>query len=161
MVELLQVLEGLAYVGFIAGAIFAVLELRTMSKDRKTELVMRASEFMCTLEWEQAAAKFMKARFQTPEEAEEQVSLPVLLMVADYCEGIGTLAQRGFVPKDVVLDLLPVEYVWNKIKVWVKAPSDIDDPDRDKFGPTYPCFEWLAGEDRKRRLAQEQKAKAA
>ncbi len=153
-------LEGLAYVGFIAGAIFAVLELRTMSKDRKTELVMRVSEFMCTLEFEQAAAKFMKARFKTPEEAEEQVSLPVLMMIADYCEGIGNLAQRGLVPKDVVFDLFPIEYVWSKLKVWAKASSDIDDPDRDKYGTAYPSFEWLAGEDRKRRLAQEQKAKA-
>jgi len=159
VVDILQVLEGGAYVGFIFGAIFAVLELRTMSKDRKTELLMRTSEFCCTLEWEEAAAKFMKARFQTPEEAEEQVSLPVLMMIADYCEGIGTLAQRGLVPKDVVLDMLPIEYVWDKIKVWAQAPSDIDDPNRGKYGPTYPSFEWLASEDRKRRVAREQKVK--
>ena len=159
MVDILLVLEGAAYVGFIFGAIFAVLELRTMSKDRKTDLLMRASEFTCTLEWQGAAAKFMKARFQTPEEAEEQVSLPGLLIIADYCEGIATLARRGLVPKDVVIDIIPIEYCWDKIKVWARAPSDIDDPNRNRYGLAYPDFEWLAGEDRKRRVAREQKAK--
>jgi len=160
-VDFLQVLEGAAYVGFIFGAIFAVLELRTMSKDRKTELIMRTNEFMCTREWTEATAKFMKARFQTPEEAEKQCSLPILLMIADYCEGIGTLAQRGLVPKDVVIDILPIEYVWDKIKVWARAPADLDDPMREKYGSPYPSFEWLANEDRKRRLATEQKSKGS
>ena len=153
MVDILQVLEGLAYAGFIAGAIFAVVELRTISRDRKTELLMRSAEFGCTLEFETASAKLIKARFKTPEEAEEQLSLPVLLMLCDYCETIGTLAQRKLVPKNVALDIYPFEYIWDKVKVWADASSDIDDPERDKYGSTYPSFRWLAGEARKRRLA--------
>ena len=44
MVDLMHVLEGLAYVGFIAGAFFAVVELRTMSRDRKIESKLRETE---------------------------------------------------------------------------------------------------------------------
>jgi hypothetical protein len=160
VVDLLQVLEGAAYVGFIAGAIFAVIELRTLTKDRKTELLMRVTEFSGTLEFETAGAKFMRASFRTPEEAEEQCSLPVLMMIADFNENLGILAQRGLVSKDVVLDTFNFEYVWDKIKVWARPPlSEPARPNVDNYRPSYPAFEWLAGEYKKKRLAAEQKAK--
>ena len=57
MVDILQVLEGAAYVGFIAGAIFAVMELRTLSKDRKTELTMRMNEHWASKDFEEAFIK--------------------------------------------------------------------------------------------------------
>ena len=156
MVDASLVLNAIMAVSIAAGAFFAVLELRTMAKNRRTELLMRANEFCCSREWAEAAAKFIKARFQTPEEAEEQVTLPALIMIGDYCEGIATLAERGLVPKDVVTDMLPIEYTWDKIKVWARA---IDDPKRPKYGLVYPSFEWLANEARKTRLAADQKAK--
>ena len=40
VVDVLQVLEGLAHVGFIAGAIFAVLELRGISRERRANTVV-------------------------------------------------------------------------------------------------------------------------
>ncbi len=160
VVDILQVLEGATYAAFIVGAIVAVYELRTMTRDRKTEILMRATEFTSTLEFETAGAKFMRARFRTPEEAEEQCSVPVLMMIADYNENLGVLVQRGLVPKDVVMDILNFEYVWDKIKVWARAPlSESADPNVDNYRPSYPAFEWLAAEQKKRRVAVEQKEK--
>jgi len=151
VVEVLQVLEGLAYVGFIAGAIFAVIELRTMTKNRKTELLIRIAEFSCTPEFEEVGARFVKANFKTPEEAEEQLSLPSLMMLADYNDFLGTLAKNKLVPKDTILDTFDFEYAWEKIKVWTRPPN-AGDPNGERHGPSYPYFEWLAGEARERRL---------
>ncbi len=158
MVDILQVLEGAAYVGFIAGAIFAVLELRTMSRDRRTELSLRMTEYMCSREFEEATAIFMKAKFKTAQEAEEQCSLAVLLMVADYCESIGYMARKKLVPMDIILETIPIEYCWDKIKIWAHDDESAD-PARANYGAAYQSFEWLANEDRKRRQAEEQKAK--
>lgn len=40
MVDLIQVLEGAAYVGFILGAVFAVLELRGIGRERRVSIVV-------------------------------------------------------------------------------------------------------------------------
>jgi len=120
VVDLMQVLEGLAYVGFIAGAIFAVLELRGFRQDRSTELVMRMNEFMCSRDFAEMTARFMKARFKTAKEAEEQLSMADLLMAADYFEGVGYLAKRRLIPTKIIVDTLPSDYAWDKIKPWAE-----------------------------------------
>lgn len=151
VVDLLQVLEGLAYVGFIAGAMFAVIELRTMSRDRKTEIVLRTAEFWCTHEFEEASAKFVKAKFKTPGEAEEQITLPSLMMMADYFDLVGFMVKRNLVPKNLVLDIMPCDYVWDKMKPWALG-DDINDPRiREYTQASYRYFEWLAEEKRRRR----------
>jgi hypothetical protein len=151
MVDATFVMDAIVAVSIAAGAAFAVLELRSMSKDRKTELLMRIAEFTCRLEFEEAGARFVKANFQTPEEAEEQLSLPVLMMLADYNDFLGTLAKNELVPKDAILDTFDFEYAWEKIKVWARSPNAADQ-DGERRGPSYPYFEWLAGEARERRL---------
>lgn len=160
MVEILQVLEGLAYLGFIAGAIFAVMELRTMSRDRQTELLTRVAEYTCSREMEEMGAKFMRANFRTPEEAEEQLTLAELMMAADYNDYLGLLAKKRLVPLDAVIDMFNFEYIWDKLRVWARTPYTVDSR-KEEYKPLYPNLEWIAGEQRKRRLAMEQKAKGA
>jgi len=156
VVDILQVLEGATYVGFVASAIFAVLELRSMARDRRTELALRMTEYWCSLEFQEAAAKFLKARFTSAKEAEEQCSLPALLMAAGFFEKIGYMARKKLVPMDMVLETMPVEYCWEKTKIWA-LDKELDDPERARYPrATYPNFEWLAKEDRKKRLASGQ-----
>ena len=158
MADILQVLEGLVYVELLLGVILALNELRTMSRDRKAELALRMTEMWCTQEFQEAGAKFMKANFKTPKEAEEQCSLPNLLMGASFFERLGYMARKKLVPIDVILETMPVEYCWEKIKPWALG-EEIDDPERAKYPrSTYPNYEWLANEDRKWRLAAERKA---
>jgi hypothetical protein len=158
--EILQVLETLVYVELILGVILALNELRTMSRDRKSELAMRMTEYWCTLEFQESAAKFLKARFTTPEEAEEQLSLGSLMLGASFFERLGYMVRKKLVPIDIVIETMPVEYTWEKIKPWARG-EEIDDPERSKYPrATYPNYEWLANEDRKHRLAAEQKARS-
>ena len=48
MVDILQVLEGATYAAFILGATVAVIELRSMRKDRELEFYMRMNEYWCS-----------------------------------------------------------------------------------------------------------------
>jgi hypothetical protein len=159
VVDILPYLEAAAYIGFIAGAIFAVLELRGLKQDRSTELVMRMNEFTCSRDFEDTIARFMKARFKTAKEAEEQLSTADLMMIADYFDGIGYLAKRKLIPADIIVGILPSDYVWDKIKPWADE-EEVDDPERVKYGSSYPYAKWLAEETRRRRLADEQKGKS-
>jgi len=62
------------------------------------------------------------------------------------------------VPIDVILETMPVQYCWGKIKPWALG-EEIDDPERAKYPrATYPNYQWLANEDWMRRLAEERKA---
>jgi hypothetical protein len=158
MADILQVLEALVYVELLLGVILGLNELRTMSRDRKAELALRMTEMWCTQEFQENGAKLLKANFKTAEEAEDQCSLPSLLVGASFFERLGYMARKKLVPKDVILETMPVEYCWDKMKPWAMGP-EIDDPERRMYPrATYPNFEWLANEDRKHRLAEERKA---
>jgi hypothetical protein len=94
VVDIPQVLEGAAYVGFIVGAIFAVLELHSISKDRKTDLMLRINEFWGRPEWYEAITRINKANFKDAKEAEDQCSEVSLMMVTDHLDGMASLARQ-------------------------------------------------------------------
>lgn len=155
MVELLQVLEGLAYVGFIAGAIFAVLELRTMTKDRKTELLVNMAEHWSSRDFVEAISHYSEANFQSAETAEKTCPRISLLMMSEYFDSIATLARKKAVNIDLMTHLLDFEGVWERMKPWCLWM-------REKTNPgEFTEFEWMANECRRRRLAAERKMKAA
>ena len=155
MVDVLQVLEGLAYVGFIAGAIFAVYELRSASKDRKTDMMMRINEWWCRPEWAEAITKMWKTDFSDDKEAEKQIPEWWLLMFSDYFDGVAALARYRLFDIKFIEDNFAFEMAWNKLKPWA-VPFRERQNNPIRFGD----FEWMANRERTLRLAAEQKAKA-
>ena len=119
MVDILLVLEGAAYVGFIAGAIFAVMELRTMSKDRKTEFVMRMNEYWASKDFEEAFIKVRELDSKDPRLMEEKCTKQSLWMVVDYVDGIGTLVEDGLLDKKYLLNMVAWELLWDRLEPWV------------------------------------------
>jgi hypothetical protein len=152
VVDILQVLEGLAYVGFIAGAIFAVIELRTMSRDRKTELLVNMAEHWSSREFVEALSHYAEADFQSAEKAEKTCPRISLFMMSEYFDSMATLARKKAVSFDLMYQLLDFEGVWERMKPWCLHM-------RDKTNPSeFVDFEWMANECRKKRLAAEKKA---
>ena len=149
MVDILQVLEGLAYVGFIAGAIFAVMELRSISKDRKLELFVRLSEQWNSREFSQAMVNLGKADFQNAETAERTCPTVDLVMIAEYFDWVASLARKNLISEDFIMSAYDFEFPWNLMKPWCldwrkrMAPSQLSD------------FEWIAGKQRTWRQASE------
>lgn len=117
--ELNNVLEAAAFASVILAAIIAVHELRVAAKDRKTAMVMQIAEFWCSPQWEDAAAKLTKANFKTAQEAEEQLSLPVVLMIADYLDFVASLIRDKLVPRESVMNIAIFEYAWDKLEPWL------------------------------------------
>ena len=130
MVNMLQVLEGAAYVGFIAGAIFAVMELRDIKKDRRIDLWLRIGEVTTTREYVEANCKIWRAKGITAQELEDEFSLVDLTLVADYYETISNLATEGHIEARALVDFLPFAGFWKKIRPWVIAVrSETGEPD--------------------------------
>jgi len=151
VVDLIQVLEGAAYVGFIAGAIFAVLELRTMSKDRKTELLLHIAEHWSSREFVEAVSSYAEADFQSAEKAEKTCPRVHLLMMSEYFDSVASLARMKAVDFELLAQILDFEGVWERMRPWCLHM-------RVKTNPSeFKDFEWMADECRKRRLAIEKR----
>lgn len=155
MVDILQVLEGAAYVGFIAGAIFAVLELRSISRNRKIEMSMRLGELWVSRDFVEALAKWDKTDFQTAETAEKTCPKADLVMMAELFNYAASLARNKYVSKEFAMREFDFEYPWSKMEPWCLDWRRRTAPDELK------AFEWMANEQRKRRLAEEQRRKGA
>jgi hypothetical protein len=151
VVDLLAILEGLAYVGFIAGAIFAVIELRTMARDRQTQFIMRVNEFWSTKDFEEAVTRIDELDSKDPRKMEEMATKTSLKLVVNYLDGIGDLARRGLLKKELVLDITAWDTVWDKLLPWI-------DSERKRTGNIHfgYGFEYAAEECRKWRAGWEQ-----
>ena len=150
MVDLLLVLEGTAYVGFIAGALFAVMELRTMARDRQTEFIMRVNEFWSTKDFQDAYVNVQLLNSRDPKEMEEICTRYSLNMVVGYLDGIADLARRKLLKKDLVLDITAWDTLWDKLLPWI-------DSERKRTGNIHFAygFEHVAEECRKWRVTWE------
>ena len=118
MVDASLVLDAIVAVSIAAGAVFAVIELRGMARDRRTRLVLDVFSHLGTLEFSEQFAKILNAEFKDAKEAEEKCSIVALSMVARYYEGIGLLIKRGLVDPDLIFESLPFDIMWNKMKPW-------------------------------------------
>ena len=154
MVDAALVLDAIVAVSIAAGAVFAVVELREMRRDRRTGLMLQLAGIWLTLEFHQALSDIVRAKFSTGEEAEKVCSSAGLILVGDFFEIAGEYVEAGLLDCDDVTETYPVEWAWKKMKPWViylRSTAGIEH--------ALGTFEWLAGEDRKRRLAWEQKRK--
>jgi hypothetical protein len=118
-VDILQVLEGVTYLAFITGAIFAVIELRTLSKDRKTDLYARFNEHWSSKDFEEAFIKIRYLDSKDPREMERICSKESLWMVVDYVSGIAEFARDNLVDRKWVLSFCHWELIWDRLKPWV------------------------------------------
>jgi hypothetical protein len=154
MVDASLVLDAIVAVSIAAGAVFAVVELREMRKDRHTGLMLQLAAIWLTREFHQALSELVKARFSNGEEAEAACSPAGLLLIGDFFEIAGEYVETGLLDCDEVTYAYPVEWFWEKLKPWtiyLRSTTGIDG--------ALVAFERLAYEARRRRLAAEQKAK--
>ena len=139
MVDILQVLEGLAYVGFIAGAIFAVLELRGIGRDRRVSIIVDMYNSFVSVDMTDAYSMIMTGNFQNAEDMERQCSYSSLTRVAGFYEALGYLCRNRLVDPKVVMDLMPAPALWSKMAPWIAA-----DRERSGYSEGWTEFEYLA-----------------
>ena len=142
MVDILQVLEGATYMAFIAGAIFAVLELRSMNKDRETDFMMRLNEYWTSKDFIETVVKVRELpETNDPREIEDLVGKMALHSYVEYLDGIGQMGRNKTMRLDFVLDLAEWAGLWVKLEPWI---LDVRQKGIPLFGSD---FQWIVEED--------------
>ena len=146
MVDILQVLEGATYAAFIVGAIIAVYELRSASKDRRAETLMRTNEFWCSKDFEETFLKMREAyddKVQGSKELEDRVGKLALWTLVDYLDGVASLAKTRAIDKKTVLIMFGWYRMWSGLEPWVRYKRE------NGYPQVAESFEWLATEEKR------------
>ena len=139
LVDASLMLDAIVAVSIAAGAVFAVMELRGMSRDRRTHLVIDVFSHVGTLEFSEQFAKVFFSDAKDAKEVEEKCSIVALSMVGRYYEGIGLLIRRGLVDYDLIFESLPFHILWERMKPWCLEIRRTQGPDM------FVHFEYAAG----------------
>ena len=121
MVDASLVFDAVVAVSIAAGAIFAVMELRDLKRDRRLGLLMQACIHGTTREFEDALSKVWRADASDAKGLEKQVSSVELFMIADFLVSVAHFGQEGLIDRRTLTGFFPFSYLWNKMKLWVIA----------------------------------------
>ncbi len=119
MVDASLVLDAIVAMSIAAGALFTIYQLQIMARDRQTEYIMRVNEYTSTKDFMETLCKIWKATSQDAKGLEKEVSYTGLSMVADYFEGLSSLARRRLVNEELVLESYGLDVLWAKMKPWI------------------------------------------
>ena len=148
MADLLQVLETGTYAAFIAGAIFAVMELRTMSRDRKTQLIMNVWSTFNVSEFAEAHSRIDMTETKDWKDIEAKCHRADINKVMEFYEGLGLLVRKRLVDPELVLEMCYPRLMWAKLKPWI-------DEERHRVTPFVgEHFEYLAQLDTQYKMSR-------
>ena len=142
-----------AATGVLVGVVLAVLELRNLVKQRKSDFLMRLHLAFTTKETVEACMKYLSSEYKDYDDfvakygspfAEGQVQTAFVTM-GMFMEGIGVLLHRKLVDLDLIIELFAVEMFWLKMKPLAEGMrKQINDP------RVYEWFEYLYNEMKQR-----------
>jgi len=123
MVDASLVLDAIVAVSIAAGAVFAIMELRGMARDRRTQLLVGMILWSSSPEVSENFRKVMFSEFRNRKEAEEKCGYAALDTISTYYTGIGTMIRRNLVDADLAFDFMWIYPVWEHLKPWlVESP---------------------------------------
>ena len=160
MLDIPSISAIVAAVGVLIGVALAVLELRNLVKQRKSDLLMRLHLAFSTKETSEAVLKYMSIEYKDYDDFVEKYGSPfaegpvqtVFVMVGNFFEGIGVLLKRKLVEIELVTELFAVEMFWLKWKPLVEGTRKQFNNPQLLVG-----FEYLYNEAKKREQKLQQK----
>lgn len=150
MVDLTYVLDVAVNVSVILAAVFALYQLWALVRSRRSDLLLRTLAFFCSPEFEKAAVNAVNSGFDP-----EKCSDVEMKMIADYWDWMALMGKRNLVNVHLLDDMLNFESTWESMRPWVRKWEE------RTYRGRFSQFEWMAGEQRRRRLLEEKYAKSA
>ena len=148
MADLSSIPATIAAAGVIVGFVFTYLQLRNLTKTRRTELRWRILQSTNSKEFLEAGMRIMDMEFKDQKDFEEKYGdLRVeMTLVLNLFDGIGELLRRGLTDYETVSSM-PVVVIWEKLMPFVEgARRAYDDPS------WWANFEYFYNEAKKRQL---------
>ena len=119
MVDASLLLDVVVAVSIALGALFAIAELRDLSKDRKTQLVMSVWSTFMSSDFAEAHTRIDESEFKDLKDIMEKCSRADLLKVSYVYEGLGLLVEKRLVDPKMVLEMSYSRIIWAKLKPWM------------------------------------------
>ncbi len=146
----MYVLDVAVNVSVILAAVFALYQLWAFVRNRRSELLLRTLAFFCSRDFEQAAVNAVKSGFDP-----EKCSDVEMKMIADYWDWMALMGKRRLVNVRLLDEMLDFERTWDSMKPWVQRWEE------RTYRGRFSQFEWMAHDQRRRRLLGEQNARSA
>jgi len=153
MLDIVSISAIVTAIGVLVGVVFAIIEIRNLVQTRQTDMVWRLYSDINSKQLHDAWIKLMNSKFENYDDLVEKHG-PLLsgkpvpdafLIVSNFFEGVGLLLHRRLVDIDMIINLLPTEMTWKKVKPAVEGMrKQFNEP---KF---YEWFEYLYNETHKR-----------
>jgi len=152
MLDIPSISAVVAAIGVIIGVTLAYLEVRTLSKQRQTDLVMKLYSTFGSREFLEARKTVMDLKFQDYSDYVKKYGqfgrFEAVSEVCMFFEGIGVLLNRKLLDISLVDDLfspISIKIIWEKMRPVVEGwRNQFNDPD------TLEWFETLYNELQKR-----------
>jgi len=141
MVDASLVLDAIVAVSIAAGALFAIVELREIGRDRKTQLVLDIMRHASTVEFREQMRRIEQAPFSSGPEGDAKCGL-ALEVVSSFNEQIGLLLKMKLIDANLVHESVSMAADWEMMKPWCLWQ-------RDKYGPgMFENFEYAVARER-------------
>ena len=152
MLDIPSISAVVAAIGVIIGVTLAYLEVRTLSKQRQTDIVMKLYSTFGSREFLEARKTVMDLKFQDYSDYVKKYGqfgrFEAVSEVCMFFEGIGVLLNRKLLDISLVDDLfspISIKIIWEKMRPVVEGwRNQFNDPD------TLEWFETLYNELQKR-----------
>ena len=152
MLDIPSITGIVAAVGVTVGVTLAYLEVRTLVKQRQTDLVIGLYSTMGSREFQEAWDKFMKVEYRDLDDFNRKCRVEGY-EIGIFFEGIGVLLHRKLIDVSLVDDLFsgPIMMTWEKMKPLAEATrKELNLPQMGEY------FEYLYNELQKREQSLQQ-----
>jgi len=153
MVDITEISAAVAAAGVLIGVVYYILEIRHQSRMRQTDLVVRISSDMKNREFLEATLDVTGAEFKDNDDFVKKYGMPLsknqvplsFLIIGNYFEQIGVLFRNKLIDANLIGQLVPCSYMWEKMEPYVKSVrKELQDQ------TYYENFEYLYNEMKKR-----------
>jgi len=137
----------------MVGVVFAIVELRNISRAQQMELIMNIFSRFANREFIIAWEKLRTRESKGYEEYMKKYGWVEVTQVSAMFEGLGVLVNRRFVDIDLVRELLSesTKMTWEKVKPMVEdARKQLPQRKPGEYIPVYQMWEYLYNEMQKR-----------
>ena len=117
MLDLSTISSIVTCVSVVIGVIFALMELRHLTRTRKTEIIMSVYERFSEKEYVEAMSRVSTAgKFESLEDYSKKYGLTEAIMIANVYEGLGVLLEQNLIDIKMVNSLFGpmLNSLWEK-----------------------------------------------
>jgi len=144
MLDITSISAVITVFSVMVGVVFAIVELRNISRAQQMELIMNVFSRFATREFIIAWEKLRIRESKGYDEYVKKYGWVEVTQVSAMFEGLGVLVNRRFVDIDLVRELLSesTKMTWEKVKPMVEdARKQLPQRKRGEYIPVYQMWE--------------------